>query len=141
MSKISVKQVAHVCVFAKDLEQTKAFYRDVLGMTVAFNFTRDGQVFGCYLDVGNGSYIEIFHKPAATHDETNQINHLCLEVDDIDDAIEDLRANGVEASDKKLGCDDTWQSWIRDPNGTKIELFEYTDKSAQLVGGDRVADW
>jgi len=23
----------------------------------------------------------------------------------------------------------------------KIELFEYTDKSAQFAGGDRVADW
>jgi hypothetical protein len=29
----------------------------------------------------------------------------------------------------------------RDPSGSRIELFEYTSKSAQFVGGDRVADW
>ena len=138
---ISIKQVAHVCIFAKDLEQTKSFYRDVLGMDVAFNFTREGKMFGFYLNVGNRSYIEVFHKPAANHEEINQINHLCLEVEDLTEVIDHLRANGVDASDKKLGCDDTWQSWIRDPNGTKIELFQYTDKSAQFVGGDRVADW
>lgn len=141
MSKIAIKQVAHVCIFAKDLEQTKAFYTDVLGMDVAFHFTRGGDVFGFYLDVGNGSFIEVFHKPAASHDEANQINHLCLEVEDLGAAIDHLRENGVYASDKKLGCDETWQSWIRDPSGTKIELFQYTDKSAQFVGGDRVANW
>ncbi|TIP51868.1 MAG: VOC family protein, partial [Mesorhizobium sp.] len=42
---------------------------------------------------------------------------------------------------KKLACDDTYQAWITDPNGVRIELFEYTAKSAQFAGGDRVADW
>ena len=26
-------------------------------------------------------------------------------------------------------------------DGVKIELFEYTAKSAQFTGGDRIADW
>ena len=30
---------------------------------------------------------------------------------------------------------------MTDPNGVRIELFEYTPKSAQFVGGDRIADW
>ncbi|TIU37930.1 MAG: VOC family protein, partial [Mesorhizobium sp.] len=34
-----------------------------------------------------------------------------------------------------------FQAWITDPNGVRIELFEYTAKSAQFTGGDRVADW
>ena len=35
----------------------------------------------------------------------------------------------------------TWQAWTEDPNGVKVELFEYTPGSAQLVGGDREVDW
>lgn len=31
--------------------------------------------------------------------------------------------------------------WVTDPNGVRIVLFEYTAESAQLVGGDRAADW
>ncbi|MER8749521.1 hypothetical protein NKH57_09615 [Mesorhizobium sp. M1050] len=52
-----------------------------------------------------------------------------------------MRSKGVDVTDKKHACDDTFQAWIRDPNGVKIELFEYTAKSAQFVGGDRIADW
>ena len=50
------------------------------------------------------------------------------------DALPDVTA-------KKYACDDTYQAWIRDPDGVKIELFEYTDRSAQFIGRDRVADW
>lgn len=52
-----------------------------------------------------------------------------------------IRAAGVAITDKKLGVDETWQAWTADPNGVKIERFEYTPKSAQFVGGDRVANW
>ena len=40
-----------------------------------------------------------------------------------------------------MGCDDTWQAWTKDPGGVKIGLFEYTGKSAQFVGLDRIANW
>ena len=69
------------------------------------------------------------------------INHFCLEVERIDDAVAHIKSRGVPVTDKKFACDDTWQAWITDPNGVRIELFEYTAKSAQFVGGDRIADW
>jgi lactoylglutathione lyase/glyoxylase I family protein len=47
---IKVKQLAHVCIFAQDLEATRGFYRDVLGLDTRFNFLRDGRIFGFYLD-------------------------------------------------------------------------------------------
>jgi catechol 2,3-dioxygenase-like lactoylglutathione lyase family enzyme len=141
MTGIRVKQVAHVCIFARDVEQTRAFYRDVLGMETVFNFTRDGRIFGFYLDAGGRSHVEVFENPGTAYAGTNNINHLCLEVESLDDAVAHIRGAGVEVTDKKKACDDTWQAWTADPNGVKIELFEYTDRSAQFTGGDRVADW
>lgn len=139
---IKTKQVAHVCIFAHDLDATRAFYEDVLGMDTAFNFLRDGKIFGFYLNAGGRSHVEVFQKDGTSFDETNQINHLCLEVEDLDAAIAHVRSKGIEPTKpKKKACDDTWQCWLTDPNGVKIELFEYTDQSAQFVGGDRVADW
>lgn len=138
---IKTKQVAHVCIFAKDLAETRDFYRDVLGMDVRFNFMRKGAWYGFYLDAGGRSHVEVFLKPEAAYSDRNQINHLCLEVESIDNAVAHIRGKGVEVTDKKFACDDTWQAWITDPNGVRIELFEYTPKSAQFVGGDRVADW
>ena len=139
---IKVKQVAHVCIFANDVEETKAFYKDALGMDVVFNFLRDGRIFGCYIDAGGRSHVEVFEKAEAEFTEKNQINHMCLEVADLDAAIAHIEGAGFTLDrPKKKACDDTFQCWLRDPNGVKIELFEYTDKSAQFVGGDRVADW
>ncbi len=142
MTGIKVKQVAHVCIFANDIDETKSFYEKALGMDVAFNFQRDDKIFGCYLNAGGRSHVEVFHKAEAEFSELNQINHLCLEVEDLDAAIAHIEAQGVALTrPKKLACDDTYQCWLRDPNGVKIELFEYTNKSAQFNGGDRVADW
>ncbi len=136
-----VKQVAHVCIFARDLDATEAFWTGVLGLPIAFRFTRNDAPFGFYLDAGDRTNVEVFQKTESSFSDANQINHICLEVNDLDDAVEQIRAAGVKITDKKLGVDDTWQAWTADPNGVKIELFQYTPKSAQFVGGDRVANW
>lgn len=136
-----IKQLAHVCIFTDDLDSTEAFYRDVLGIPVKFRFVRNGKPHGFYLDVGGRTNIEVFEKPDTAFAESNAINHLCLEVEDMDEAIAHIRAQGVAITDKKFGIDDTYQSWTADPNGVKIELFEYTAKSAQFLGGDRNVNW
>jgi lactoylglutathione lyase/glyoxylase I family protein len=141
VSRKIIRQVAHVCIFARNLKETSDWYRDVLGFEIAFNFTRNGEIFGYYLDAGGDTFVEVFHKPEASFAETDRINHICFEVVDMDEALAHIRALGVVAKDKSNGCDDTWQSWITDPNGTKIELFQYTGDSAQFVGRDRVAHW
>lgn len=141
MTSIQVKQVAHVCIFAQDIDETKAFYKNVLGMEPVFHFLRDGKIFGFYLDAGGRSHIEVFQNDNAAYADKHNINHLCLEVENLENAVAHIKAQNIEVTAIKKACDDTYQAWIADPNGVKIELFEYTDKSAQFVGGDRVADW
>jgi lactoylglutathione lyase/glyoxylase I family protein len=142
MAGIKVKQIAHVCIFAHDIEVTRAFYRDVLGLDTQFNFLRDGKQFGFYLNAGGRSHVEVFQKSDSEYGPANAITHFCLEVENLDDAIAHMASKGVAIDrPKKKACDDTWQAWIRDPDGVRIELFQYTDKSAQFTGGDRVADW
>jgi glyoxylase I family protein len=140
-SLIKTRQLAHVCIFAHDLAETRRFYEEVLGLDVQFSFLRDGKVFGFYLNCGSRTHIEVFQKNGTAYDDMNQINHLCLEVESIDAAIEHIRSKGIDVTARKYACDDTYQAWIRDPNNVKIELFEYTEKSAQFTGGDRIADW
>ena len=136
-----IKQVAHVCIFAQDLQVTEDFWTGVMGLPIAFRFTRNGRPYGFYLDGGGRTNIEVFEKSAASYSDSNQINHICFEVTSLDEAVAALRSKGAEVTEKKLGVDNTWQAWTADPNGVKIELFEYTADSAQFVGGDRVANW
>jgi catechol 2,3-dioxygenase-like lactoylglutathione lyase family enzyme len=139
LSKI-IKKIAHTCIFAHDLQATEKFYKDVLGIEVIFRFMKAGKLIGYYLDAGGATHIEVFQKDSAVFAETDAINHICLEVTNMDEAVAQVRANGVSALDKKLGIDGTWQSWLTDPNGVKIELFEYTDKSLQFAGPGGVCE-
>ena len=105
---IKVKQVAHVCIFAHDLEKTRAFYEDVLGLDIQFNFLRDGKVFGFYLNCGGRSHVEVFEKPDTAYEDRNQINHFCLEVENIDAAIEHIKAKGIDTRSIDSRC--TWSA-------------------------------
>lgn len=61
--------------------------------------------------------------------------HLSLEVDDIHDFTEKIRAAGAPIdSEPAMGMEHTWQMWSHDPDGNKIEFMQYTDKSYQVVG-------
>ncbi|WIJ23593.1 VOC family protein [Devosia sp. RR2S18] len=74
----------------------------------------------------------MFRKGESRFAETDQINHICLETEDIDGFIEAVRSKGAEITDKKLGVDGTWQAWMADPNGVKLEIFQYTEDSMQF---------
>lgn len=136
-----VKQVAHVCVKTHDLTAAEEFYVGVLGLEKTFDFNRPTGRMGFYLAAGGRTYVEVFTDPKAPLPAFGQVDHFCFEVISIDAAIAHIRSKGVHVTDKKYGVDDTWQAWLADPSGSRIELFEYTPKSAQFVGGDRTPDW
>ena len=136
-----VKQIAHTCMMTHDLAASEHFYCEVLGLRKAFEFSKNGKKIGLYIEAGARTCIEIFSHADAPFPSLGAINHFCLEVTSIDEAIAHIRAKDVEITDKKYGVDDTWQAWTKGPAGERIELFEYTARSAQFVGGDRVADW
>lgn len=135
-----IKQLAHLCVHTNSLEKTSHFYADTLGLEKGFDFERNGKLFGFYMKLGANTFIEFFHNDNPTAVVGN-INHLAIEVDDIDAVIKALRDNGYEATDKKLGADNSWQSWTSDPNGVRIEFHQYTENSMQIHGGVCIVNW
>jgi catechol 2,3-dioxygenase-like lactoylglutathione lyase family enzyme len=143
MPKPFIKQVAHTCIFAHDLAATEAFYRDVFGVAKAFDFKRGEDWIGFYLDLGERSFIEVFRKAESSFDEKNQINHICLETEDLDGLLAHVHSKGIEITEKKLGVDGTWQAWTKDPNGVKLEIFQYTADSMQFQprGGVCQVNW
>ena len=125
--------IAHLCLAVNNLAEMEAFYVGKLGLSKAFDFVNDkGHRFGFYLKLGHRTFIEMFEGRA---DDVKAVNpsykHICLEVDEINATVEQLRAKGVEASDPKLGSDHAWQAWIKDPEGNAIELHCYTPESWQ----------
>jgi lactoylglutathione lyase/glyoxylase I family protein len=135
-----ISGIAHVCLAIQDLERTRKFYCDQLGLGIAFKFLREGQVCGYYFRVADRNFIEAFPRSAHPRGEPG-ITHICLETDDIKGLHERLEAQGIECQSITLGCDGSYQFWVKDPDGNDIEFHEYTAQSSQLTGADAQATW
>ena len=133
-------RMAHICLSAADLTATERFYCSVLGFKKVFDFIRNNQVVGFYLEVSPHSYIEVFQQDRIDPEAMCPIRHFCLETDDIEQVRLKLLAGGYEATQKTLGVDQSWQMWTTDPGGVRIEFHQYTDRSAQVTHKDCVLD-
>ena len=133
--------IAHICLLSTDLARTAGFYCTVLGLRKRFSFLKkDGSEIGYYLAVNDSNFIEVFLRDAVPG-SASSMSHLCLQVPSIGEIETIYRKRGVEISEKKLGCDGSWQAWLADPDGTSIELHEYTPSSSQFTGKDCTVDW
>ena len=123
---------AHTCFTVGNLEQMIAFYVDKLGLKLAFEFRREeGTRSGVYLRLGPRTFLEFFEGELAARADRQSYAHICLECDDVTRTVAELRSRGVEVSDPTLGMDHSWQAWLSDPQGNRIELHSYTPASWQ----------
>lgn len=138
---MQISKIAHVCLNVKNLERAVKWY-SALGFTQKFDFVRKGKHFGAYLEISEGNFIELFENPDLDTVINNGIVHFCLESDNIDMLIRQMDEAGIAHTEKKLGCDSTWQIWLKDPDGNNFEIHQYTAGSAQKKGGVTLeADW
>lgn len=133
-----IKQLAHLCIHSQDLSENSRFYFDCLGLEKGFEFVRNGELFGYYIKLGSNTFIEVF---SGESKPVGNINHLAIEIEDMDGLIERVKSFGYDIGEKKLGADASWQVWVTDPDGVRIEFHEYTDDSMQLVGGICHVNW
>ena len=131
-----IKRIAHLCLISKDLAATERFYTTALGLKKAFDFLSKGTITGFYLAVRDDSFIEVFLTDQTPDGKSSAIQHFCLEVDSIDEISDRVKKAGYAITDKQMGSDQSWQAWLTDPNGVRIELHEYTPASSQITRTD-----
>ncbi|MGQ9609034.1 MAG: VOC family protein [bacterium] len=130
-----IRGLAHVCFSVSNLDESIAFYKDKLGFLPVFDFINEnGRRFGIYLHIGERNFIELFEGNPEKSVKPQSYQHFCLEVDDIESAVKSLRSKGVEVTEIKMGSDNSWQAWLSDPDGNRIELHQYTPESKQNAG-------
>lgn len=130
-----ITNLAHICFTVSNLEASIDFYQNKLGFSHTFDFIdSDGRRFGVYLHIGGRNFIELFEGKLDAQAQSASYRHFCLEVDDINTTVSDLRSSGIEVSEIKMGSDHSWQAWLSDPDGNRIELHQYTAESKQNKG-------
>ncbi|MCT4661164.1 MAG: methylmalonyl-CoA epimerase [Tissierellales bacterium] len=103
-----IKKIDHIGVAVSNLEETLEFYTDVLGLDLAgTEVVEEQKVKVAFLPVGD-SEIELLESteedgPIARFIEKKGqgIQHIALRVDNIEEAIEEMKAKGIRMIDEK----------------------------------------
>ena len=144
--------IDHIGVTVPDLDEAERFFVDVLGAELIYTLGAKQAdddwmqvTLGVhprtvireirFLRLGNGSNLELFKYDAADGQAGNPRNsdigghHLALYVDDLDEALDYLRTNGVEimgepVESKNLSEGQRWV-YFRSPWGMQFELVSF----------------
>lgn len=109
--------VHHVSINVSNVDEALAFYTDRLGL-VQRTDRPDFGFPGAWLDAGN-QQVHLIQGDAPA----NVGQHFAVQVGDIDAAIADLRADGVEVTDSFV-VGTGRQAFLSDPSGNGIELHQ-----------------
>lgn len=127
---LELKGVHHIAIICRDYAVSKAFYTEVLGLTILQETYREARD-SYKLDLAlQGEYIiELFSFPnpadRPSYPEARGLRHLAFKVEDIEKQVEELNKAGIktepiridETSNKKF-------TFFTDPDGLPLELYE-----------------
>lgn len=127
---LKLQGIHHIAIICSDYAVSKAFYTEILGLTVlqeVYRKERDSYKLDLAL---NGEYIiELFSFPnpaeRPSYPEARGLRHLAFKVENIEKEVETLNRMGVktepiridETSNKKF-------TFFTDPDGLPLELYE-----------------
>ena len=125
------KRIDHVEILPSDIERTLKFYIEILGFKIQtrLKLERPPLEEVVFIELG-GTSIELFSvkEPAPISIEPWQVScrRIALEVEDLDKAIEYLKAKGVEISGSPRAVEilSLRVAEIKDPDGLPIELIQ-----------------
>jgi glyoxylase I family protein len=150
-----IRGIHHTAISTGNLERALAFYRDVLGFRVVFDFAwppgtevadritglHASSAHAVMLRAGN-AFIELFQYAAPPPQPSDPrrpvcdhgITHLCLDVTDLDAEYARLQAAGMifHCPPQDLGGD-VRTTYGRDPDGNVIELQEIRNADSVIA--------
>jgi len=116
--------VAHIAVFAKDYEKSRAFYRDFLGFQEPYSLAQpDGRPALTFFKINERQYIELFPETAP---DTDRLNHISFETDNAEAMRVYLKSRGIAVPDRvPKGRIGNSNFTVKDPDGHGVEIVQY----------------
>ena len=128
-----LQQIDHIGIAVKNLDETLAFYRQVMGLEVSSSEVFNGMKVA-FLRIGD-SELELLEDTTpdgaiARHiaKRGEGIQHVAYRVADIEQALQEMRAKGVELIDERprLGARHARIAFLH-PKSTKGVLIEFVE--------------
>lgn len=126
-----ILHVHHIAIICSNYEFSKAWYMQVLGLTLVHeSYRADRDSWKGDLVLNDNYIIELFSfpnsPPRVSRPEACGLRHLAFAVDNLDDELERLNKLNVAAEPIRLdGNTGKRFTFIADPDGLPIELYEH----------------
>lgn len=128
-----LQRMEHYLVLSDDIEATRAFYCDLLGLEAGFRPMMDFAGYWLYLGatpcihVADRSSYETYARDAAMSVSqrspgTGPVDHIAFSADRHDEMAARLEENGIDYERNYIADAGLRQLFVYDPNGVKIEL-------------------
>jgi methylmalonyl-CoA/ethylmalonyl-CoA epimerase len=133
-----MQRIDHVAIIVRSIEQALAFYRDTLGIAPSeIKEVPSEQVRIAFLPMGGpgGSEIELI-EPLTPGSSLSRflekrgegLHHICLEVENIDTALHEMREKGAPVLDNEPRVAAEGRAIFLHPRGTNGVLLELIEK-------------
>ena len=122
--------IEHMLVKANDIEETRDWYEQVLGMEVGEHPDFGIPVYWLYLDGRDVIHIVQAESPEAVEAASREniaaggrpIHHVAFRAEGLDETLSRLESLGVPWVEQQAGSQSLYQVFVRDPNGITVEL-------------------
>src|SRR5713226_5219861 len=134
-----LKRIDHIAIIVRNIEQALVFYRDTLGIIAGeIKEVPSEQVRIAFLPMGGpgGSEIELIEPISPTSSLAKALekrgeglHHICLEVENIDEALQEMQAKGAPVLDEQPRIAAEGRAIFLHPKGTNGVLLELIERS------------
>jgi catechol 2,3-dioxygenase-like lactoylglutathione lyase family enzyme len=126
-----IMRIIHAGFVVKSRAMEDSFYKDILGFRVYWHGgMKDSDTDWVDMQVPDGTdWLEYMLNVSETADrkELGVMNHIAIGVPDIESATYRIQKNGLTPTEQpQIGRDGKWQLNLYDPDGTRVELMEFT---------------
>ena len=124
----------HVCLFVNNREKEADFYCNQLGLKRMFSMNfPNSETAAIYVRIAPGQFLELIGNYPKGEKSQVGFGHLCLHVDDINEAHRELTEKGLAPTAIKAGTAKCLQFFLYDPEGNAIEFMQLTPDSLQTI--------
>lgn len=125
---MAIQGMNHFTVLSDDLEATREFYCDLLGLEVGWR--PPFQVPGWWLYAGGTPVLHVIHRDKLNEVRAGVIDHMAFTATDLPGTVAKLKARGLEYDLRRLAGGGIWQLFFDDPHGAKVEFDFAKDEPA-----------
>ena len=117
---MTAQAMNHFTILAEDLRRTCDFYRDLLGLTEGYR--PDMGFPGAWLYAGDIAVLHVVVKKPLPQQRAGVLDHMAFSATGLAETVAKLKRHGIAYNLGRQVETGTWQLFLHDPNGAKVEL-------------------